>query len=272
MRERYEQLRESLTTPEYRTARHILLSLEADADDVKQQEVREKIDGLKSRIDAGEDFATLAREFSQDPGSAADGGDLGEVERGMMVKPFERVLFSLQPGQVSEPVKTQFGWHLIKLLEVNGGETPAFEQARDQIEQDLKNELAENQIYDLAENLANIAYEQPDSLLPASEQLGLKIHTSDWFTRSKGEGIAENAAVRQASFSDDVLQQNRNSDAIELGDNRMLVLHLKEHQAAQQQPLEEVRERIIDDLTVRKTRELNQDPLAAILRISRSNP
>ena len=253
--QRYEQLRDQLTTPETRSASHILLTVD-DGND--EDQVEQKIIELKQRIDNGEDFAELAREFSQDPGSAADGGDLGDVERDMMVKPFEGALFALSVGEVSQPVKTQFGWHLIKLHAVAGGDTQSFDQARFELEQELKTELAESQIYDLAESLANIGYEQPDSLLPASEQLGLNIQTTDWFTRTSGAGLAQEAKVRQVAFSDDVLNQNRNSETLELEDNRIVILHLNSHRPSARQALEAVRDEIIELVKSKKGREQAQ--------------
>ncbi len=255
---RYESSREQLTTPETREASHILLTVKSDASEAEQDEVKQKIEELKTRIDQGEDFATLARQSSQDPGSAAAGGDLGEVEKGMMVKPFETTLFAMNEGEVSEPVKTQFGWHLIKLKKISGGKTRSFDEARDQLKQEIATEKAEGQVYDLAESLSNTTYEQPDSLQPAADQLGLTIHTTEWFTRSAGTGIAENEKLRQAAFSDEVLQQKRNSETIELGDNRVVAIHLNEYKEAEQRPLSEVHAQIMQDLKVKKGRELAQ--------------
>ena len=253
VRERFEQMRDQLTTAEYREASHILLTVN-DTND--EDSVKQKIIEIKNRIDAGDDFAALATELSQDPGSAPDGGNLGEVEKGMMVKPFEAELFGMTVGQISDPVKTQFGWHLIKLHAVSGGETQTFEQAASKIENDIKTELAESQIYDLAENLANIGYEQSDSLLPASEQLGLKIQTTEYFTRNQGIGLADDPKVREAAFSDEVLKQKINSATLELENNRIVLLHLNSLQPANQQPLEMVKQDIIQTLKVKKGREL----------------
>ncbi|MCK4710867.1 MAG: peptidylprolyl isomerase, partial [Gammaproteobacteria bacterium] len=252
--ERYDQSRDQLTTPELRTASHILLTVNDGNDD----EIKAKIDALKTRLDEGEDFAALAGEFSQDPGSAKEGGDLGEVERGAMVKPFETALFELNVDQVSAPVKTQFGWHIIKLHEISGGETKSFEQARSEIEQELKADMAESQIYDLAENLASIGYEEPDSLLPAADQLDLKIQTTDWFTRSKGEGLAEQVKIREIAFSNDVLNQNRNSETIELSDNRIVIVHLNQHKESEKQSLDSVKDSIVTTLKKKAGRELAQ--------------
>lgn len=263
---RYESSREQLTTAETREASHILLTVKSDADQAQQDEVKQRIESIKSRIDQGEDFATLARESSQDPGSAGAGGDLGEVERGMMVKPFETTLFAMNEGDVSDPVKTQFGWHLIKLKKISGGQTKTFEEAHDQLKQEIATEKAESQVYDLAESLSNITYEQPDSLQPAADQLGLKIHTSEWFTSSGGAGIAENEKLRQAAFSPEVLQQKRNSEAIELGDNRVAVIHLNEYKEAKQRPLSEVHAQIMQDIKVKKGREQAQQQGKELLK------
>lgn len=253
--ERYQQMADHLTAPEVRKASHILLTLNDDASSEEEEQVKSKIEELQQRLGAGEDFAQLAREFSQDPGSADEGGDLGEVERGMMVKPFETALFDLQVGEVSEPVKTRFGWHLIKLHEVSGGDRKSFDEARDEILADIRNELAETRIYDLVETLSNIGYEQPDSLLPASEQLNLPIQTTDWFTRGRGEGVASAEKFRQAAFSSEVLSQNRNSETIDLGDNRVVIMHLNAHQPAERQPLDDVKDQVVEAIKRKKGRE-----------------
>jgi len=253
IRDKYEQMLEQLTTPETRKASHILLTVKNEGDD---EAVKKKLLELKKRIEDGENFATIAKKFSQDPGSASDGGGLGDIERGDMVPPFEEVLFSMKPGELSDPVKTQFGWHIIKLISIKGGGTKTLEQARSEIEQELKTEKAESQIYDLAENLASIAYEEPDSLQPAADQLDLKLETSDWFTRTQGAGIAAEDKVRQAAFSDEVLGQKINSELIELSDNRVVIIHLKDHQPATRKPLSEVRDLIIAEIKKKKGREL----------------
>ena len=258
LRQRYEEQREQLTTPEIREARHILITVPDDADDATVEAAKRKLLELKQRIDAGEDFAALAKEFSQDPGSAADGGSLGEVERGMMVKPFEDALFALQPGQVSAPVRTQFGWHLIKLDRVDGGGTRSFEEVRERFADELKTEKAELQIYDLAESLANIGYEEPDSLQPASDQLGLPIRTTDWFTRSQGAGLAASEKIRRAAFSEDVLNQKRNSDLIELDENNVVIVRLNAHEPERLKPLDQVRDQIVTLLKQNKAREQAQ--------------
>lgn len=250
---RYEANRAAYTAPEVRTASHILIK---SGDEDQEQQGLEKITEIRNRIVAGESFADLAREYSEDPGSASDGGNLGEIETGVMVPSFENALFSMQVDELSEPVKTRFGWHLIKLHEIKGGETRAFESMRSELEDEIKTELAENQIYDLVEGVANLAYEQPDSLAPAAEQLGLQLRSSDWFSRVSGDGIAAEPQVRQQAFASEVLQQGLNSEGIELGSERIVFLRVNEHRDAQQQSLEEVRETVIQDLRRVRTNEL----------------
>ncbi|MDH5354219.1 MAG: SurA N-terminal domain-containing protein, partial [Gammaproteobacteria bacterium] len=255
LRSRYEQTKEAYSSAEKRTAGHILLTVPGDATQGQSDEVKNKLLEIKSQIDSGADFADLARQNSEDTMSGSEGGDLGQIERGMMVQPFETVLFGMVVGEVSDPVKTSFGWHLIKLHEVSGAGIKTFEEVRDELADELKTELAEGQIYDLTENLANIAYEQPDSLEPAAEQLDLELQTSGWFSRHSGEGIAAEALIRSSAYSNEVLTQGINSEAVELGDSRIVFIHLSEHKPAAARPLEEVRDEIVVTLKKRKARE-----------------
>ena len=257
IQDRYDQSKDAYTSTEIRSASHILLSLSEDATEEENLEAEEKIKDIRSEIESGADFAELAAKYSQDPVSAEEGGDLGEIERGMMVQPFEAALFDLGEGEVSEPVKTQFGWHLIKLKSVSGGNVQSLDEVRDAIEDEIKTQIAENQIYDLTENLANLAYEQPDSLLPASEQLGLAVETSDWFSRSAGEGIASEPNIRQAAFSADILTQELNSQAIELADNRIVFIRLNDHKPSRPRDIAEVRDGIVEEIKRNKAQAAN---------------
>jgi len=248
---RYQENQAAYTSAEIRDASHILIKV---AEDGSADEALARIAEIRQRIVNGEEFSDLAREFSEDPGSSASGGSLGEIERGVMVQSFEAALFSMQVDQLSEPVKTAFGWHLIKLHSISGGETQSFESLKAGLEDEIKTELAETQVYDLVENLANLVYEQPDSLLPAAEQLGLSVQTSDWFERSMGEGIAAEPKIRQVAFSTEVLTQGLNSEAVELGNERVVFLRLKQREAASPQPLEQVRDKIKSELIQIKAR------------------
>ena len=221
---------------ESRQARHILLALEAGADDAS---VRKTIDELRQRLENGEDFAKLAGEFSQDPGSAKQGGSLGSVTRGMMVEPFEKALFALPKiGAISEPVRTSFGWHLIKVDSIDPVQPKPLAEVRAQMEHDARKTMAETQFHDVADRLATLSYEHPDSLLPAAEQLGLSVTKSEWMARGQAD---VNGKLLQAAFSEDVLQQGRNSDVLDLGDQKVAVIRLQEHEQAADQAFAAVR-------------------------------
>jgi peptidyl-prolyl cis-trans isomerase D len=249
---RYQESKASYTSPEIRDTSHILITVRGDEE---YDPALARITTIRERIVAGENFADLARELSEDPGSASDGGSLGEVERGVMVQPFEAALFSMEVGQLSQPVKTSFGWHLIKLNSISGGETQSFETVKSTLEEGIRAELAEGQIYDLVENVANLVYEQSDSLQPAAEQFDLTIQTSDWFDRSSGSGIALEQKVRQIAFSADVLQQGLNSEAIELDNDRVVFIRLNQLKPAAVRPLDQVQELIKSEIITTKARE-----------------
>ena len=261
IRHQYEQSKEIYTSDEIRTASHILLTLPANASAEESQQVFEQLNDIRAQLDAGSDFAELAKAHSQDPLSAKEGGHLGEVERGMMVQPFETALFDLQVDQISQPIKTSFGWHLIKLEGVSGGEVRPFTGVSAAIEDEIRTESAESQIYDLTENLANLVYEQPDSLSSAAEQLGLVMQTSDWFGRHSAEAkaITAEAKIRSAAFSPNVLTRGLNSEAIELSDGRVVFIRLNAHKPAMPKSLQAVKTQIIAEIKQNKSRQSNID-------------
>jgi peptidyl-prolyl cis-trans isomerase D len=252
LRARYQDRRESYTTPEFRKASHILIKVDDTTDEAA---ALAKISKIRERIEKGESFDALATEYSEDPVSAAKGGSLGKVGKGDMVPAFEAALFSLPVGEVSEPVRTQFGWHLILVQSKSGGETKPFASVKSMLADEIKTERAEVQIYDYTESLANIAYEQPNSLQPAAQQFGFSVQTSDWFDRSSGTGIAADAKVRQQAFSDEILEQGLNSEAIELSGQRVVFIRVNDRRPPQAQTLEQVRDQVKSELVKQKLSE-----------------
>ena len=232
---------------EQRQAAHILI----EGDD---QAALTKIEEIKARVDAGEDFAALAKEFSQDPGSAADGGDLGYAGPGVYDPAFEEALYALQQGEVSEPVQSEFGWHLIKLLGVQSPEVPSFDSLKDKLARDFKAQQVEQRFVEATKQLEDAAFEASDLAQPAQE-LGLEVKTSEAFGREGGEGVAANRQVVQAAFSPEVLEDGANSGAIELDPDTTLVLRVKEHKKPTLLPLEEVSAGIRDTLSRKKASE-----------------
>jgi len=249
IKEMYESYVASISGREERKARHILLKTTED------EAAKEKIKSLQQQLEQGADFAELAREHSQDSGSAADGGDLDWVALGEMVKPFEQALFGLQKGGVneiiiSEIVETQFGYHLIKLDDVRSETIESFEIKRYGFEEELKADSVASMFYDMSERLAATAYENPDNLDISVEELGLKINSSDYFTRHTGKGIADNEKLRNIAFSPLVLEQNSNSDIIEISPSHVVVLRLSEHVPATAMPLAQVSSKVENILIV----------------------
>ncbi|HHO59382.1 MAG TPA: hypothetical protein ENJ64_04005, partial [Thiotrichales bacterium] len=238
----YDDYVASIANREERRASHILIKAGSTEED--KAAAKEKIAGIKKQLDEGKAFAELAKEYSQDAGSAVNGGDLDWVAIGDMVKPFEDTLFAMKKGDVSDPVETQFGYHLIKLDDVRSETPEPLSIKRHEFEEELRDEAAASLFYDLSENLANKAYENPDSLDDVVESMGLKLQTSDYFTRQKGEGIAANEKVRNVAFSADVLEQGINSDVIEITPKHIAVIRLNEHVDAAPVPLTEVRSKI----------------------------
>jgi len=244
LKELYEDRIDSFGLPEERRARHILVNAEEGASDADVEAARTKATDLLSKLQAGESFEALAKEHSDDAGSAIDGGDLGYFGRGMMVTAFDDVVFAMQKGELSELVKTPFGFHIIKLEDVREGSTKSFEEVRADLELTYREQQAEDLLFDRLEVLNNITYENPDSLDAAAEQMGLTIKTNDFFDRHSGQGIATNAKVREAAFSSEVMAGN-NSEPLQIGENHMAVIRIKEHKALSHRPLEEVREDVI---------------------------
>lgn len=251
----YDDNRELYRKSEQRTASHILLTLGEQADDATVQAVREQAASLAERARAGEDFAELAKEYSQDPGSAELGGDLGLIEAGVMVKPFEDALFVLQQGEVSDPVKTRYGYHVIKLTALNPGDTKELEEVREEIAHEERMRQAEALFVDRAETFRNLVFEQPELLDPVVEELDLTVQTSDWFSQDSGTGVAEHDKVRDAAFSDEVFIENLNSEAIELDINTLIAVRKSEAQPASTKPFEEVQAQIEQMLKRNKAKE-----------------
>jgi peptidyl-prolyl cis-trans isomerase D len=198
----YEQNKARFGTEEQRRASHILIT----ADGSDKAAARRKADELLAQVRAKpSEFEKLAREHSRDPGSAAQGGDLGFFGRGMMVKPFEDAVQKLKPGEISDVVETDFGFHIVRLTEVKPADAKPFEQARADIERDLKSQRAQGEFAKAADQFTNLVYEQADSLQPAADALKLKIQQVDALTR-RGAPPFINARVVDALFSDESLK------------------------------------------------------------------
>lgn len=237
IRQAYASEREAYESQIERRASHILLEASTQEE---RTEALELASELKERLDAGESFDELAMEYSDDVGSAQDGGDVGYTTGDTFVEPFEQALQQLEVGEVSDPVETEFGVHLIKLTEESASEFESFEQARDRIARELREEEAERIYNERAQRLATLAFESLDLDQPA-ESLDLEKQTTDLFGRSGGSGITANQDVIDAAFSATVLQDGLNSDPIRIDDSRTVVLRVIEHNPPAVRELSEVR-------------------------------
>jgi peptidyl-prolyl cis-trans isomerase D len=208
-------------------------------DKVTEAQAKAKIEEIQARLAKGESFEALAKEYSQDPGSANNGGDLGFAGPGVYDPEFEKALYALGKDQVSAPVRTDFGLHLIKLLGVEAPEVPTFASLKDKLTRDLKAQQVEQRFVEATKQLEDASFEASDLAQPAQD-LKLTVHTSAPFGREGGEGIAANRAVITAAFSPEVLEEGANSTAIELDPETVVVLRAKEHRKPAQMPLESV--------------------------------
>ncbi|MHA6493215.1 SurA N-terminal domain-containing protein [Pseudomonas borbori] len=230
---------------EQRQAAHILIEVN---DSLSDDQAKTKIEDVEKRLKQGDDFAALAKEFSADPGSAANGGDLGYAGPGVYDPAFEEALFSLNKGDVSPPVRSEFGWHLIKLLDVQAPEVPSFESLKEKLVRDLKARQVEQRFVEVTKQLEDSAFEASDLAQPAQE-LGLEVKVTEAFGRDGGEGLTANRQVIQAAFSAEVLEDGSNSAAIELDPNTVVVVRVKEHKKPERLALDQVAQSIREQLT-----------------------
>ena len=246
----YDEYVASISQKQQRKARHILLKTDKD-----EAAARTQISDIKKQLTEGASFDGLARKYSQDVGSAKQGGDLGWVEAGQMVKPFEDALYTMKVGEVSDVVESQFGLHLIKLEKIQSEPVQSLQEKRAELEKKFKQEVVSNKFYDLSELMATTAYENSNSLTSVTEALNVQVKNSEYFTRDSGTGIASNEKIRAAAFSKLVLEDKSNSDVIEISPEHILVLRVLDRRPASLLPLDSVRSAIENNLKLKKSHE-----------------
>lgn len=233
---------------EERRARHILLNAPRSMSADEREAVKAKAQGIADELKKDPSrFAEVAKAESQDSGSAASGGDLGFFSRGAMVPEFEQVAFTLQNGQVSDVVESEFGYHVIQVTDVKEPKVPSFESVREKIVNDLKDQQAQRKFAEVAEQFASIVFEQPDSLQPVIDKLGLKLHTADGVTRDpqpEAQGALASKDFLDALFTADSLENKRNTDAVDVGTNQMASGRVVSYQPAKQLSFDEVADRV----------------------------
>ena len=238
LKDYYDQVKERFESPERRKGQHILITATDGLDDAAAQK---KAQELTDKAKGGADFAQLAKENSKDPGSAAQGGDLGWAQKGMFVGPFEDALFSMKPGEIRGPVKTQFGYHVLKLENIEAGHLQTFDEARAEVEAEYRKDRAQTGFYDESQKMADAAFAALTELDSVAKSMGLQVREIKGFTREGGGEFGAEQGVIDAAFSEDVLDRRQNSALIPVGDDKAAIVRVVAHKPAEPRPLAEVR-------------------------------
>ncbi len=243
---------------EQRRASHILILADKNVPEAKVAEAKAKAEALLAQVKKNpKDFASIAKQNSQDPGSAGKGGDLDWFNRGAMVKPFEDAAFTLKEGEISGVVRSDFGFHIIQLTGIRGEKGRSLAEVRSEIETELKQQAAAKKYAEAAETFTNTVYEQADSLKPAADKFKLEIQQSGWITKGvPGNGLASNPKLLAALFSADAIKNKRNTEAVEVAPNTLVAAHVIESKPATVMAFDEVKAAIEKKLTLESARKL----------------
>ena len=246
----YDQNAARLGGQEERRASHILINAPKSAPAVEREKAKAKADELLAQVKkAPESFADIAKKNSQDPGSAANGGDLEFFAKGAMVKPFEEVAFGMAKGEISPVVETDFGYHIIRVTDIKAPKQKTFEEMRPEIETELKKQQAQKKFAELAESFTNGVYEQADNLKPIADRLKLEVKTASNVQRKPAtdtSGVLANAKFLNALFAPDAVDKKRNTEAVETAANQLVSGRILQYTAARTLPFAEVKDRVRD--------------------------
>ncbi len=261
VKKQYESNIAQYSTPEQRTVAHVLVPVKPDASEADRAAARKQAEELLAKAKAAPaKFGDLAREFSKDPGSAQQGGDLGTFARGTMVKAFEDAAFAAKVGDIVGPVSTEFGWHIIKVNGITPGKVQSFDEVKAQIETDMKRVQAAQKFATAADQFQNLVYEQADSLAGAAKALNLKVEVTPFISRAQAQAIGKgNAKFVQTLFAPESIQGKRNTEAIEIGPNTLIAARIVEYKPAAPRPFAEVKDELQRQLTQKAASELAQN-------------
>ena len=254
VKKQYDDNIKQYAKAEERQASHILIAVKPDASDADKAAAKSKAEALAAQArKTPAQFAELAKKNSQDPGSAAQGGDLGSFARdGSMVKPFEDAVFGAKQGDIVGPVQTDFGWHVIKVTGIKAAKSQPFDEAKASIEKDLKQQKAVRKFAEAADQFQNLVYEQADSLQPVAKALNLQVQTTPALTRPQIQALGQGSAkFAQAVFSPESLQSKRNTEAIDVGSNMLVAARVVEYKPATPRPFDDVKAQIRKQLELK---------------------
>jgi peptidyl-prolyl cis-trans isomerase D len=249
VRDYYDKNKTNYGSPEKRHASHILVSVPAGAKPDVDAAAKKEADDVMAKLKAGGDFAALAKEHSDDPGSAQKGGDLDWADRSTFVGPFADAVFSMKQGELRGPVKTQYGYHVIRLDGVQAGTTKTFEEVRGEIEAQLQKDRAQEKFGDIQEQIQS-RIEQPGTTFESLvKDFSLQTGEVPDFQRGSGGGVlGETPELQEVVFSDSVLAEHRIGGPVALGEDRVVLVKVLEHHKPTPKPVADVRARIVDSL------------------------
>ena len=274
LRTRYEQEKSRFVEPDQRLVSHILVRVPEGADAAARDAAKARADAIAAKARApGADFAAIASAESDDEGSKASGGDLGWLESGIMGESFDNAVAAVEPGAPSEPVLTDFGWHVLLVREVREGKEIPFEEAREELAAAQAVTDDERAFNDLIGRLVDQVYRNPGSLAPAAREAGLPVQKAGPFTRGGGEGIAANPLVQRAAFSDTLVQDGTVSDPIELAPNHSVLIRVTSHEPERERPLADVRDEVVAAVRAdRASKALLAQADAAVAEVAEGTP
>ena len=271
LRKRYQEQSAKYSSAEKREVSHILVAVAANASAADKKAAEAKAAKLAAEAKApGADFAALARANSDDTGSKANGGDLGWIGKGGMPGAFDEAAFAMQAGEVRGPVKTDFGWHVIKVNEIRAAVQRPFEEVRAELEKELQEGSRERAFNELTGKLVDAAYKTPTSLEPAARAVGLPLQSTPAFSRAGGPGIASDQKVLRVAFSDTMLQDGTASDPIELGPERTVLIRVIDHVPEQALPLAQVRDAVVAEIRADRQRKAAEAAADALVKAART--
>jgi peptidyl-prolyl cis-trans isomerase D len=276
LRKYYTENEKRYTAPEERRASHILVKADKDAPKVEREKAKAKAEALLAEVRKNPtSFAEIAKKNSDDEGSAAKGGDLDFFGRGAMVKPFEDTAFSLKPGEISGVVESDFGYHIIQLNAMRGGQKKSFEEVRPEIEAEVRGQLAQKRFSEAAVEFGDTVYEQSDSLKPAADKWKLEIKRVDHVSREPPPGTAGplgNAKFLEALFSSDATKNKHNTKAIDIGANQLASGRVVQYTPTHQLPLADIKDKVRALLASTQAAALAQKAGAERLAAARAAP
>ena len=249
-----------------RKIRQVFVKLPEEPSEAEIGEMRAKADELYALVSGGEDMEEVVVNESGEHGDSIEFSEFGFLTKGALEPEADEVAFSMAAGEISEPVQSAVGFHIMAVDEIQGGTEAALGDIREEVEQDLREEKAAQQLYELSDRLSVLTYESPDTLDIAAEELGLQVQKSDFISREDpGVGIVSEPGVVETAFTDEVLLEENNSELIELDNDRYMVLRVLEHRLPMKQLLEDVRDEIVTRLKFEQARDLTRKQGEAVL-------